>query len=115
MDTRPHLFCYILPESLNAEIETFCEHNDVAQASVVRACLRMATNSKTQSQRLVKAAAKDGRKVNGNQKKKLIYLSKDEYLILKQIHKDSQSSMASILRTGIEQHKEKVLKKFSKN
>lgn len=115
MERRPHLFCYIIPEDLNTEIEDFCDSNDIAQSLFVRACFEMATKNKTSASKLMKAVLKDGRKVNGTQKKKLIYLSIEEYSRLQHIRNDSQTSMASILRTGIELHKERVAKKLGSN
>jgi hypothetical protein len=108
---KSHLFCYVLPESLNSEIENICFNSSRSQASFVRECLRLATSNKRNYQRVRKAASHNGRKINDTQKKKLVYLTDVQYNKLQEIRNGTQISMASILRMGIEIHKDKVREK----
>lgn len=115
MNKRTHLFCYVLPEGLNSEIEYICDSNRISQADFVRECLHIATRNKTNSKKVKKAASNGGRKINDTQKKKLIYLSPGEYQKLLDLREGTQISLASILRMGIEINKDRVAQKAIKS
>jgi hypothetical protein len=106
------LFCYTISTDLNKEVEGIAEQLDIPQSEFVRACLNEAVGTKKAVNGLVKELKSNGnRRIAGQPRKKLIYLSDREYSRLMELRDSSRTSMAKILRTGIELYKDKVQQK----
>lgn len=106
------LFCYTISDELNEEVEGIADQLDIPQSELIRACLNEAVSTKKAVNGLIKELKSNGnRRIAGQPRKKLVYLSDREYSRLMELRDSSRTSMAKILRTGIELYKDKVQQK----